>query len=120
LLPIILPLEGAVTDIDFTTKPVMSRRSERLKPYRHTTKLEQSNKTLKVIIALDPNSFIPMQTNNENYVNALMTATDMTIGQALQSDRPQKAKQAILAEIKNMIDYSVGFSIKCYLLNPRI
>jgi hypothetical protein len=33
---------------------------------------------------------------------------DMTIKQALNGSRPNEAKQAILSEIQNMIDYSVG------------
>ena len=35
----------------------------------------------------------------------------MSIKQALQGPRPNEAKQAILSEIQNMIDYSVGHSI---------
>lgn len=42
---------------------------------------------------------------------AFITSNDLTISQALAGDRPEESKRAIISEIKNMIEYSVGYFI---------
>jgi hypothetical protein len=41
-----------------------------------------------------------------------LVRNDMSIKQALSGSRPEEAKEAIISEIQNMIDYGVGYYVK--------
>jgi hypothetical protein len=80
---------------------------------------EALTKTRSGRIIKQPNrAYHTSEMSKTKIIHGLLVKTDMSIKEALNGDRPEEAKKAILNEIQNMLEYKVGYYVN-YDMIPK-